>query len=154
MLTTITAIVQCYWALIFAPSSAIWLIGSFIHKPTLSDLLNRSQFLVSQISVLFRASSPLENSIFSPRETVSPSSAILGDVPACWHVEEVGCPRCSLFPGVAAGTVQVVKCFLHLLYSRFFHPSRYTGVFCTQVQFVSLFFLVWTQREPNKTHFV
>lgn len=141
-MTTITAIVQCYCALIFAPSSAIWLIGSFIHKLTLSDLLNRYQFLVSQISALFRASSPLENGVFSPRKTVSPSSAFLGDVPSCWHVEEAGCPRCSLFPGAAAGTAQVVKCFLHLLYSRFFHPSRYTGVFCTQVQCVSLYFSV------------
>lgn len=126
--------------LIFTPSSAIWLIGSFIHKPALNDLLNCYQFLVSQTSALFRASSPLENSIFLPRKTVSPCSASPGVVPPCWQEEELGCPLCSLFPGAAAGTAQVVKCFLHLLYSRFFHPSRYTEVLCTQVQCVSLYF--------------
>lgn len=125
--------------LIFTPSSEIWHIGSFIHKTTLSDLLTCFQFLVSQLPVLFRASSSLEKSIFSPRIAINPSSAFPGDVPPCCHVLEVGCPRCSLFPGPAAGTAQVVKCFLHLLYSRIFHPSRYPGIFCTHVQCVSLY---------------
>lgn len=124
--------------LIFTPSSAIWHIGTFIYEPTLSDELNCFQFLVPQIPVIFRASSPQESSISSPRRAVSPSSAFLGDVPPCCHVLEVGCPHCSLFPGPAAGTAQVVKCFLHLLFSRFFHPSRHIGAFCTHVQHVTL----------------
>jgi len=80
------------------------------------------KFLVSQVLVLFRSSSPLDNDIFSPRKTATLSSAFQEAGPPCWHVEEVGCTGCTLIAAVAAVTA--------LRQGRCFHLSRYTGAFC------------------------
>lgn len=106
MLATITALLLVL--LIFTPSSAIWLNGGFIHKPT---LLNCFQSLVSQISALFRASSPWGNSIFSPRKAVNLPPAFPGEssLLACGRSElstlltlhrssSWDCPGAQIFP--------------------------------------------------------
>lgn len=149
MLTTIAALLLVL--LIFTPSSAIWLIGSFIHKPTLNDLLYYFQFLVSHISVLFKASSTLENSIFSPRKAVSSSSAFPGESSLLtWRrsglstLDSWDSPGAQMFPS---------RLVFQILPSQQVHWSLLHSSPVCQLIYI-FFFVVWTQREPIKTHFV